>query len=45
VILSKRYVLVAHYAEVFGEEIVQKKYNMQIFRTIIALQVHNNQMA
>jgi hypothetical protein len=28
-----------HYAEVFGEEIVQKKYNMQIFRTIIALKV------
>ena len=29
----------AYHAEVSGEEIVQKKYNMQIFSTIIALQV------
>jgi len=40
VLLRKKCVLGAYHAEVSGEEIVQKKYNMQIFSTIIALQVH-----
>jgi hypothetical protein len=37
VLLRKKCVLGAYHEEVSGEEIVQKKYNMQIFSTIIAL--------
>ncbi len=39
-VIEQKMCFKAQHAEVFGEKVVQKKYNMRIFRTIIALKVY-----